>query len=851
MPKSNPERIIDRPYDTTLRRTTGVSGGGTSGTDLTALLRDGSRSLQGNLAVETGITIDGVDIGAHKALYDAHIIDPSAHHDPVTAGDGIDLTGQAVAVDVTDLIDTNYGLTENTNNIRVNLASDPGLEFSSGALRVKVGNGLELLAAGVAIDLAADPGLEFSSGDLQMGTPGTLTHATTNAKSSAAHTHAVTASANPGAAASLIKTATDGTVQLVTLASNVAFFSGFAGSGYRIDYGITESGKASAEFDNLTVRGRMRVYELLIQQIRATNGSVFVSSASKAERVTADTSWTVNGDQLTFNGANAEFDRSIYLINTRINDDDDDRDLYHGFLEGDIIRAQRFEMDSNGGFASVRQSNLFVGTIHSLWEYTACLVSGDVPVVSDDFVRLGNDHDTTRQGALYLTADDSNAPFMDIVDGITSHADWNTAGKIKVRVGKLTGITDSDFGGTLEGYGLYGNNVYLRGQIMVTGGNAATTTDLAGKIDTGGAAADVNSNTTTIDGGRITTNSIEADKIAVLSLDALAADMGTLNLDGVMTIDTSGGIWQGTGTFLAPTTGLKIWNIGDVGIIAGYNDGTAQWYADTDGILYAGGGEVYLSENGIRVARALSVSETNSYGFTAGATWVAGMYGYVSDRVAAGNTNELYMAAQDTSKPNAVRILAYNGTAHRGAWAGFGALSVDSGSAYADTIYEIPATTPTPSTIKHRATEHYFYEEDTTTLLASLTVSLFRAVAVYSATTASAANVNVDSSGYLRRSTSSRRYKQDIRPLPGRWTGELLDALQPVIYRPAEGTAGDRRDFAGLIAEDVEAAGGGLFVEYGEDGRPESVMYDRLTVSLIAAVRDLRARVCALEATCN
>ena len=43
------------------------------------LLADGTRSLAGNLAVDAGITIDGVDLSAHAA-------DPAAHHALATAG---------------------------------------------------------------------------------------------------------------------------------------------------------------------------------------------------------------------------------------------------------------------------------------------------------------------------------------------------------------------------------------------------------------------------------------------------------------------------------------------------------------------------------------------------------------------------------------------------------------------------------------------------------------------------------------------------------------------------------------------------------------------------------------------
>lgn len=127
------------------------------------LKTDGTRTLVGNLPVGAGYTVDGIDISAHAA-------DPDAHHDTATAGDGIDVTGQQVAVDVTDIIDTSYGLTEDSNNIRVNLAATSGLEFATGALQladtvaggglviankilaVNPGNGIEIVSDLVRVD---------------------------------------------------------------------------------------------------------------------------------------------------------------------------------------------------------------------------------------------------------------------------------------------------------------------------------------------------------------------------------------------------------------------------------------------------------------------------------------------------------------------------------------------------------------------------------------------------------------------------------------------------------------------------------------------------------------------------
>jgi len=79
-------------------------------------------------------------------------------------------------------------------------------------------------------------------------------------------------------------------------------------------------------------------------------------------------------------------------------------------------------------------------------------------------------------------------------------------------------------------------------------------------------------------------------------------DTGALNMSGFLTIGAAGGVYQGTGTAASPTTGLKLWNDGGVGRIAGYNATVLQWYADTDGKLYAGAGRVWLDASGISLA---------------------------------------------------------------------------------------------------------------------------------------------------------------------------------------------------------------------------------------------------------
>lgn len=359
------------------------------------------------------------------------------------------------------------------------------------------GNGLTAdsggdLTANRTFAVGAGNGITVNANDVSLTTPGTLTASTTNSSAGshthavttaaavtltvastnttgaaaalarADHTHAITASADPGAATALLKSDATGKLTLPLLVATASvstpslisaaaaelsiasgadtvlnptgvvklasgklvrsstFTSGFAGSGWQIDDGIITAGKISAEFDDLTIRGRLRVYELLIQQIRATNGSVFVSSTGKAKTVTGGP--------------------SSYTITTDSADN-------HGFLAGDLIRAQRFTG------SGVYQCDLQVTSVTNTYTFVATKIAGDAPASGMEFVRLGSASDASRRGSIYLTADDSGAPFIDVVDGIDSHAAWNSrtadAG-VKVRVGRITGIT-----GTANEYGLW------------------------------------------------------------------------------------------------------------------------------------------------------------------------------------------------------------------------------------------------------------------------------------------------------------------------------------------------------------------------------------------------------------
>ncbi|MCB9161616.1 MAG: hypothetical protein H6644_17540 [Caldilineaceae bacterium] len=246
----------------------------------------------------------------------------------------------------------------------------------------------------------------------------------------------------------LLRSDSDGNARLNALfaynrVQSQSFASGFGGNGYRLDYGVATSGRSTLEVDNVSIRGRLTVRELLIRKIRTTNGDIFVSSGGTVQSVTE-----VGGGYWDL----------VFKEDA-------------GLLEDDLIAAQAWTG------AGVYRIEATVTAVTDSTHIRILVNSGDDPddalaaANSLDFARHGSTSDTDRQGLIYLTSDDTGGPFIRVVDGIDSWADWGTAAVLKVQLGQLDGITDATLG-DLSGYGLYGQNVYLTGILAAGGGDA-------------------------------------------------------------------------------------------------------------------------------------------------------------------------------------------------------------------------------------------------------------------------------------------------------------------------------------------------------------------------------------------
>ena len=130
------------------------------------------------------------------------------------------------------------------------------------------------------------------------------------------------------------------------------------------------------------------------------------------------------------------------------------------------------------------------------------------------------------------------------------------------------------------------------------------------------------------------------------------------------------------------------------------------------------------------------------------------------------------------------------------------------------------------------------------------------AASPYNNTTASAANMTMDSGGTLYRSTSSLRYKENVQDY-GKGLTDLAK-LRPVTFNTkpvVDREVQDTHTYAGFIAEEVHDAGLTEFVQYNVEGQPDALAYANmvalLTKSLqeaVAKINTLETRIAALEA---
>ncbi len=116
---------------------------------------------------------------------------------------------------------------------------------------------------------------------------------------------------------------------------------------------------------------------------------------------------------------------------------------------------------------------------------------------------------------------------------------------------------------------------------------------------------------------------------------------------------------------------------------------------------------------------------------------------------------------------------------------------------------------------------------------------------IFGFTSPNGIGVLVNSNGRLGTMTSSRRFKEEIKPMER--ASEALFALKPVAFRYKKEIDPQAIPQFGLVAEDVEVVNPGLVVR-DKEGKPYSVRYEQINAMLLNEFLKEHRKVQKLEA---
>ena len=218
------------------------------------------------------------------------------------------------------------------------------------------------------------------------------------------------------------------------LLRSAKFVDGLTGEGFQL--WIDEQGLANLTVDKMTARQVAVFFEMLIQKARSVGGQIVVSAA--------------NGKIKSVELIDGYYKITFEQENT--------------FVAHDLMRAATFTG----------------GALKSYWVEIAAVEGNSVlvaeeefdtpPEAADECVLMGNTENPLRQSLISIAATEDGQPRIDVLDGVKEKTFSDC---LRARLGNLDGISDSWFPADMQpkGNGLYGDNVFLRGEFILANSN--------------------------------------------------------------------------------------------------------------------------------------------------------------------------------------------------------------------------------------------------------------------------------------------------------------------------------------------------------------------------------------------
>ena len=246
--------------------------------------------------------------------------------------------------------------------------------------------------------------------------------------------------------------------------SSIDFISDFlGGKGWsiqkktRVNAAGVEEEYYALEIDNVTVRNTLRVYEMVVSQLRGEFDNYVFAAMMEVHHYDPNTG-------------------KVWLVPQR-------NQRAVAFKQGDYIKVQQYvpgnDVVSGGNGYITKGYELIVTEVGTGGLYDengerldwvtfknfVSDIEGGTPATviaeKDTFVRVDNETDDERKGLMQIITVGPNTPYQDVYYGMKT----NPNDALKVRMGNLSGLR-TDLFGWLEAYGAYLPNLYAVGKMF-------------------------------------------------------------------------------------------------------------------------------------------------------------------------------------------------------------------------------------------------------------------------------------------------------------------------------------------------------------------------------------------------
>lgn len=257
---------------------------------------------------------------------------------------------------------------------------------------------------------------------------------------------------------------------IISGAENESFIGSMQYASNALGGGWKINSDGSAEFNNVSIRGKITSSVFEYDHISAVGGSLYIAPTLYTQKASNAIIKTGTKYQVT------------WQLDTSVESAFGSRSLTNGdylLLDGDLF--------INTTIVHLSDIQAIVKNIPTTQSFTVEFeydgkenLTGTAFEPGTAIIFYGTAE--SRDG-LYLTAIGQNSPYLDVYSSLNSA---ESEAVPAVRLGNLTGIIDANFaaaGSTLSGYGLYSNNAYLRGQLMLPNAGITNQTE---KVDQDG-----------------------------------------------------------------------------------------------------------------------------------------------------------------------------------------------------------------------------------------------------------------------------------------------------------------------------------------------------------------------------